>query len=444
MATRLYYNSGGTAPISPTVHSGWTDTDSSFFRSTASATKQSSPYVNKINSVSTWRSPTLQVIGQFIYGPIGAQTITGNVKGQMYCSESNADTDAMRAIVARVVSADGTVVRGVLYSGLPGVLASEYAAGSQDSSEINRNFPASSALSSVDAQNGDYIVIEIGDAGFKGSSSARFMRHIILDDQATDAPEDETDSNRSTMNPWIEFSNTIAPYVAPSPTTYPNIDLVPTNDFNPAYNRVTLQPMTSPTWKSLQDSGITYQALQASSFVFGEENFITDQETYITKPIDIGSIVTGSFIVDLRTFSSSNLGFVSVQISTSTDGITYSNFQTFVAGQYTARYVKLKFLIQATDSSTKVRIISAILTVDVPDIDQSLLNQAISSLGTTINLTGFTSVKSVVMTTVGAASSLLSPQITDQSGLPNSFVVKMFDKTDTPQSGNVNIYVKGY
>lgn len=235
-----------------------------------------------------------------------------------------------------------------------------------------------------------------------------------------------------------------AAVIPPIPVIYPKIDLVPTNDFDPTYNRIALQPMTSPTWASLQDSGITYQALQASSFIFGEEDFITDQETYTTKPIDIGSIVTGSFIVDLRTFSSSNLGFVSIQISTSTDGITYSAFQTFVAGQYTARYVKLKFLIQATDPVTKVRIISASLTVDVPDIDQSLLNQAISSLGTTINLTGFTSVKSVVMTTVGSASSLLSPQITDQSGLPSSFVVKMFDKTDTAQNGNVNIYCKGY
>ena len=94
-------------------------------------------------------------------------------------------------------------------------------------------------------------------------------------------------------------------------------------------------------------------------------------------------------------------------------------------------------------SNTKVRLISAILTIDVPDINQSFLNQQIAAAGTTINLTGFTSVKSVVITTVAAASSLV-PVITDQSGLPNSFIVKVYDKTDTAVAASVNIWVSGY
>jgi hypothetical protein len=154
-------------------------------------------------------------------------------------------------------------------------------------------------------------------------------------------------------------------------------------------------------------------------------------------------VTSGAYILDIQTFSSSNLGFVSVQISTSSDNVTFAAYKAFVAGQFSARYVKFKFLIQATDASTKVRLTSAVLTVDMPDINQSFLNQQVSSAGTTINLTGFTSVKSVVITTVAASSSLV-PVITDQSGLPSSFIIKVFDKSDVAQNASVNIWVQGY
>ena len=184
-------------------------------------------------------------------------------------------------------------------------------------------------------------------------------------------------------------------------------------------------------------------AVQNSSFRWGREQFVTDEQSYETTVIDIGTLTTGAYIMDIQTFSSSNLGFVSVQISTSSDNVTFTAYKSFVAGKFSARYVKFKFLIQATDASTKVRLTSAILTIDVPDINQSFLNQQISSAGTTITLTGFTSVKSVVITTVAASSSLV-PVITDQSGLPNSFIVKVFDKNDVAQNASCNIWCSGY
>ena len=220
------------------------------------------------------------------------------------------------------------------------------------------------------------------------------------------------------------------------------MDRFATNDFDPSYNRITLGPKTQTTWGEAQGLYSNWSALQTSGLVFGEETYVTSEETYETTKIDLGAVTTGTLILDIQTYSSSNLGFVSVQISTSEDDITYSSYRTFVAGEYTARYVKFKFLIQATNSETRVRLVSATLTVDVPDIYQRFLNQAIGAGGSTITLTGFTAVKSIVITTVGTSN--LTPRIHDQSNLPNSFEVRLFDTSGNLQAGSVNIYCSGY
>ena len=236
--------------------------------------------------------------------------------------------------------------------------------------------------------------------------------------------------------------------IVPDWTTGPVLKLldsvvyIPQNSFNPTYNRPTLQPRTQKIWLQRQQDALTWAQFQASSFVWGREEYITDEVEYTTDLIDLGSVIGGSYILDLRTFSSSNLGFVSVQIATSDDGITFSAFTPFAAGQYTTRYVKLKFLIQATEATTRVGLVSCILTVDVPDRDQSFLNQAVGAGGSTITLDGFTAVKSIVITTVG--STALIPRITSQASLPTSFDMVLDVPGGGTSAGNVNIYVKGY
>lgn len=221
-----------------------------------------------------------------------------------------------------------------------------------------------------------------------------------------------------------------------------DLDKVPTNDYNPTYNRIALQPKTAQTWAELQAAYASWSAFQASGFVWGQEVYVTTEESWVMEAIDLGSIITGSFVLDIQTFSSSNLGFVSVQISTSTDGINYTNFTTFATGQYTARYVKFKFLIQATDPTTRVRLVGGTLTIDVPDIHQEFLNEAVSAGGRTFYLTGFIRVKSVVLTTVGGSP--LIPRITSQASLPDSFDLIMDDPTGGTAPGAVNVYVSGY
>ena len=145
-----------------------------------------------------------------------------------------------------------------------------------------------------------------------------------------------------------------------------DIEKVPTNDFATDYNRIALEPKTTSTWAEMQQSISTWNALQASGLVFGRPTFVTTQESYITDVIDLGSIITGTFFLDYQNYSQTNDGTISIQISTSMDGITYSAFAGYIDSEYTARYVKFKFLIQALDASAFIRLVAATFYVTVP------------------------------------------------------------------------------
>lgn len=226
-----------------------------------------------------------------------------------------------------------------------------------------------------------------------------------------------------------------------------DLDRIPMPDFDPTYYRLTFQPKTLKNWSEYQADAITWQTLQNGlGFVFGQEEYETAQQSWQTESIDIGGVVTAQHILDLQSFSYTNLGFIAVEMATSNDNVTFTSFAPYTPGNVNARYVKFKFLIQATavsnQNDTVIRLISAKLKVQAPDMTQNFLNQAISSGGATIYLTGFITVKSIVITTVG--SSNLTPRITSQSNLPNSFDMILFDTSGVQQSGNVNIVVNGF
>ena len=225
------------------------------------------------------------------------------------------------------------------------------------------------------------------------------------------------------------------------------LGVTPATHFDPTYFRPTIEPLEDFDFETIEQNGWTYQFVQADSrFTWGRERYITRAGTWTTEVIDLGATIPGNFYMDLRSYSTSNLGFIGVEISTSTDNITFTAFKTYVDGNYTARYVKFRFTLQVITTSyftlEKIRLVSARLVVDAPDIRQNFLNQSVSAGGRTFYLTGFYSVKSIVMTVVG--SSNLIPRITSQAALPNSFDAQLFDTSGVGQAGNVNMVVDGY
>ena len=196
-ATRIYLPSTGTNAVSP-AFGGWGDTTTGAPDRIRCVTKKIGTTMIGESFTSGGGGPgnTTYLNRQYVSDPIAAQTISGTVKGQVRGTDNTATVYS--AILIRVVSNDGSTVRGTLLALTAG--ANDYPA-----ALTNRYTPASTALAAVTAQNGDRIVIEIGIS--KTAGGAKVISQSFGDDSATDLPENETET--LAYNPWIEFSQNI-------------------------------------------------------------------------------------------------------------------------------------------------------------------------------------------------------------------------------------------
>jgi len=202
VSTRIYFPSNIVAPCSPAYDAEWNISNNTQ-RKICLPAKQGAAFLN----VGNWgwaASPLPQdsIAFQFISPGLKAQTITGTVKGQFRVAEYAAADDCCRAVVIKVVSNDGSTVRGILLSHFPASLVSEW---SVRETYTNRAIPPLTTLTDVTCQAGDRLVIELGGRFF--AASYRNAAYRIGDASATDLPEDETTT--SDYNPWMEFSHDI-------------------------------------------------------------------------------------------------------------------------------------------------------------------------------------------------------------------------------------------
>lgn len=147
-----------------------------------------------------------------------AQTISGTVKGQIQCFESDAAMDAALQVHIRVVDPVAGTTRGVLWAPDKTFTAISASAGTENyevaTSRTNRKAPSGwsgsgHSLSSVDALDGDVIVVEIGlrhcntvTTSYTGTINLGGVGWV------SDLPEDETETALGTA--WLEFSGNIA------------------------------------------------------------------------------------------------------------------------------------------------------------------------------------------------------------------------------------------
>lgn len=208
MTTRIYLPSSGysPAPISPAFDGGW-EWVGSAGRRRADTVKGASPMATSTQT-GIVGSPRDVLMTQYLFGPLAAQTISGTLKGQIRARESSVNMDARAQLLAKVVSADGLTARGTLLAMDTGALSSEFTV---SSTLQNRKFPrgGAAALTNVAAQNGDWIVVELGfrHHATAGSFSASFRYGEAA---GTDLAEDETDTDDDAA--WLEFSMDIELY----------------------------------------------------------------------------------------------------------------------------------------------------------------------------------------------------------------------------------------
>jgi hypothetical protein len=198
---RFYLEGTGTPAITPAFDGSWTITGSGD-RAPMNTTRASTS-VFKQGNLFPFTGLGLQtmLMRQFVSSATvaGNVTITGTVNGQARASVNNmTGTTIYTTVLIRVISPGGTV-RGTLLNTL--LLGAGGTA--VTTTATNRTTPVSTALTSVAAQTGDYIVVEIGGTQIAAPTTGRYINIAFLTSNATDLPVNNTTTTSN--NSWIEF-----------------------------------------------------------------------------------------------------------------------------------------------------------------------------------------------------------------------------------------------
>lgn len=205
MATRFYYGQNLPPEVSPTAASAWDVTTSAFFGNL------NTPYFNDGGASNTrpgtGSANTNRLMSVHTSKPLAAQIISGTVKGQSRCNETNATDNYWPQMRIFVVNNLGTAVRGVLMELHSNAISSEFA-----TSLTNRKFPLAAlspvTLTSVVVNAGDRLVVERGWR--QDTTSVANGVISFRSTSATDLAEDE--STTTANNDWVEFSADIQFY----------------------------------------------------------------------------------------------------------------------------------------------------------------------------------------------------------------------------------------
>lgn len=198
MATRFYLPSTGAAAISPTSSAGWEDTSiNSFLRTVTTKISSTMTTVSFTDSDATNKDILFRT---YVSDPIAAQVIASQTVGfQMRCAERALSCNMFLTWNIKVVSNDGSIVRGTI--------TSMERDGTEAVVGTLTNRRETSTSTAVTAHSGDRIVIEVGMGGDPAAGSDHDSDISIGDDSGTDLPENDTETNA--YNPWIEFPNSI-------------------------------------------------------------------------------------------------------------------------------------------------------------------------------------------------------------------------------------------
>ena len=195
MATRFYLPSTGDSPCDPTPDAAWDDIGSLYAVMSCVTTKIDSAATDVEVTGNDDQTDGDYLIFQWVSDPIAAQTIQAQtIKFQMRSSEFSPANNLYQSLCIRVLSGDCTSVTGTLVPLTRDTLELTTAL-------VNRSMAPT--CSEVEANEGDRIVIEVGQGGDPTPSGEHDGILSIGDDSGTDLGENDTDTDA--YNPWIEF-----------------------------------------------------------------------------------------------------------------------------------------------------------------------------------------------------------------------------------------------
>ncbi len=298
MATRFYFPSAGSAPITNAVfNAGWNNTGSAT-RYPLLKQKSGTSMVTHSANVDATAGARFTCRGQFVFGPLAAQTISGTIKGQCRVRESNAAVNGFVAVAVHIVQPDGTL-RGNCLT----VAASDNTAAAppeMTTTLTNRRFQDSAenfaiTLTSQAVTEGDYLVVEVGWRE-ADTNTARTMDASFGDNSATDLAEDNTTTTAN--NPWIEFSGSVAGIHSASAVLGASASLLPQVRTRLYFSSTTTVPITPAALGTWDDTAsATHQLLTKNlSGSAGSSLVVTTGSGGVERFVLAGKYIAGPLI----------------------------------------------------------------------------------------------------------------------------------------------------
>ena len=193
--TRFYCPSSGAAAVSPAFDAAWEDTSAA--TRLRCVTTKSSTAMTTVSFTDLDTTDRDILVRQYVSDAIDAQTIPATIaRLQFRARELSSTEDMFIAWGMRVVSNDGTVVRGTLVTVNRGPV--EFATSLTNAGD-------SANTTAVTASANDRIVIELGAGGDPTAVHDFDLR--IGDTGSTDLIEDN--ANTTDNVPWVELSYAI-------------------------------------------------------------------------------------------------------------------------------------------------------------------------------------------------------------------------------------------
>ena len=190
--------------------------------------------------------------------------------------------------------------------------------------------------------------------------------------------------------------------------------------------------------------------------------------TYTTQPIDVGFVAASTVyienLVETLQVQAPWSGFTApwtdyaapdwtwqgrtggvaatFEVSTSTDGTTWTQWQAFTPGAYTFRYLKIRATLSTQDTSVVPYMTRLIVRVDVPDRVVHFEDVAVPLAGVTLTFApAFVGVQTVQATLQSATS---GDRFTVTGKSNTGVTIKCFDSAGAAKAGIVDVDVFGY
>lgn len=215
MTTRLYAAPFSAAPVSAAFSAEWDVTSGAFRRALSTLRgEDEDEYLQLTNNIGPAVNQDV-LFFQHISDPIAPGPIGGTMLGEFFALAGDAGHNLRAQILAKVMSNDGSTLRGVLYAGDLATLTGDPSQEWDASQFYNYQFPRSTAatLSTVTALANDRVVVEVGYRQHSTGLTYAYMALAsgVVTGDVTSAGDkfDSPTGYPYTRATWVEFSDNL-------------------------------------------------------------------------------------------------------------------------------------------------------------------------------------------------------------------------------------------